>query len=80
MFGDPATNPKEWQIVEMPDVVSGKDGIKAGPFGSSLKKEDYTSTGYRIYGQEQVIAGRFDIGFKGIPEWQAVHIANARYR
>jgi type I restriction enzyme S subunit len=46
----------------MTGVVVGKYGIKAGPFGSSLKKEDYTTSGYRIYGQEQVIAGRFDNG------------------
>ncbi len=62
MFGDPVTNSKKWQCAEMTDVVIGKYGVKAGPFGSSLKKEDYTPTGYRVYGQEQVIAGRFDIG------------------
>jgi len=62
MFGDPATNPKGWKRVHMSDAVVGKYGVKAGPFGSSLKKEDYTTTGYRIYGQEQVIAGRFDVG------------------
>jgi len=44
------------------ETVEGKYGIKAGPFGSALKKEDYVESGYRIYGQEQVIAGRFDIG------------------
>jgi len=32
-----------------------RNSIKAGPFGSSLKKESYTSHGYKIYGQEQVI-------------------------
>ena len=62
MFGNPTTNPKRWKSVSMPDAVVGKYGIKAGPFGSSLKKEEYTTSGYRIYGQEQVIAGRFDIG------------------
>jgi len=31
------------------------NAIKAGPFGSSLKKEFYVPTGYKIYGQEQVI-------------------------
>ena len=62
MFGDPVTNSKAWKRVDMPDAVVGKYGIKAGPFGSSLKKEDYVASGYRIYGQEQVIAGRFDIG------------------
>lgn len=62
IFGDPVANPKKWEKVGMPEVVVGKYGIKAGPFGSSLKKEEYTTSGYRIYGQEQVIAGRFDIG------------------
>jgi type I restriction enzyme S subunit len=62
MFGDPATNPKGWTTAPLADAVLGKHGVKAGPFGSSLKKEDYTTSGYRIYGQEQVIAGRFDTG------------------
>lgn len=31
------------------------NSIKAGPFGSSLKKEFYVDKGYKIYGQEQVI-------------------------
>lgn len=29
--------------------------LKAGPFGSALKKEDYVNSGYKVYGQEQVI-------------------------
>ena len=29
--------------------------IKAGPFGSSLTKDSYSATGYKVYGQEQVI-------------------------
>jgi type I restriction enzyme S subunit len=62
LFGDPGTNPKGWKRIGMADAVVGKFGIKAGPFGSSLKKEDYTTSGYRVYGQEQVISGRFDIG------------------
>ncbi len=62
MFGDPVTNPMGWEVVPVTAAVEGKYGIKAGPFGSALKKEDYVAAGYRIYGQEQVIAGRFDIG------------------
>ena len=34
-----------------------KYAIKAGPFGSALKKSFYTPSGYKIYGQEQVISG-----------------------
>ena len=36
--------------------------LKAGPFGSSLKKEFYVESGYKVYGQEQVIAGDSTIG------------------
>ena len=36
---------------------AAKHAIKAGPFGSSLKKSVYTATGFKIYGQEQVIRG-----------------------
>ncbi|MFD1874512.1 restriction endonuclease subunit S [Hymenobacter bucti] len=31
------------------------NALKAGPFGSALKKEYYVSEGYKVYGQEQVI-------------------------
>ncbi|MDQ2917802.1 MAG: restriction endonuclease subunit S, partial [Pseudomonadota bacterium] len=62
MFGDPVTNPKQWPQADMSQVVYGEYGVKAGPFGSSLKKEHYTDKGYRVYGQEQLIAGRFDVG------------------
>jgi type I restriction enzyme S subunit len=37
--------------------VDGRATIKAGPFGSALKKEFYIAKGYKIYGQEQVISG-----------------------
>ncbi|MBW4511081.1 MAG: restriction endonuclease subunit S [Scytonematopsis contorta HA4267-MV1] len=36
--------------------------VKAGPFGSSLKKEYYVESGFRVYGQEQVIAGSLSVG------------------
>ena len=62
MFGDPVANPMGWESVPITEAVDGKHGIKAGPFGSTLKKEDYVGSGFRIYGQEQVIAGRFDVG------------------
>ena len=32
--------------------------LKAGPFGSALKKSFYVENGYKIYGQEQVLRGR----------------------
>ena len=42
--------------------VSDKNALKAGPFGSALKKEFYVETGYKIYGQEQVIRGDANYG------------------
>src|SRR5207253_434205 len=62
MFGDPVSNRHGWKHVHLEEAVVGKYGVKAGPFGSALRKEDYVESGYRVYGQEQVIAGRFDIG------------------
>jgi type I restriction enzyme S subunit len=62
MFGDPVRNPQGWDVELLEDICRQKDGVKAGPFGSSLKKEFYSKSGVRIYGQEQVIAGDFAVG------------------
>lgn len=63
MFGDPVKNEKGWEIVQVENVASEeKNSIKAGPFGSSLKKEFYVEKGYKIYGQEQVIKDDMSFG------------------
>ncbi len=50
--------PEEWECVRLRNLGDGvRPAIKAGPFGSSLKKEYYVKNGYKIYGQEQVISG-----------------------
>ena len=57
MFGDPIQNPKGWDMPLIEEVVANeKNALKAGPFGSALKKEYYVASGYKIYGQEQVIS------------------------
>lgn len=57
MFGDPIQNPKGWDMPLIEEVVANeKNALKAGPFGSALKKEYYVESGYKIYGQEQVIS------------------------
>ena len=43
-------------------VPNDKNSIKAGPFGSSLKKDCYVKSGYKIYGQEQVIKDDLSFG------------------
>ncbi len=50
--------PGGWRMTTITSLIkSEKNALKAGPFGSSLKKEFYVNKGYKIYGQEQVISG-----------------------
>ena len=63
MFGNPILNDKNFPVVKVEYIASKeKNSIKAGPFGSSLKKEFYVKNGYKIYGQEQVIANDISFG------------------
>lgn len=63
MFGDPVVNTKNWSYPLIEEIVANeKNAIKAGPFGSALKKEYYVDAGYKIYGQEQVISGDINYG------------------
>ena len=57
--------PVHWDVRRLKYLT--KDMI-AGPFGSSLTKDLYTTEGYRVYGQEQVIPADFSIGDYYIPE------------
>ena len=53
----------EWPMVGITDLVTNDPhSFKAGPFGSTLKKESYVPAGYKVYGQEQVIRGDATFG------------------
>ena len=53
----------DWKNISITQaIVQKKNALKAGPFGSALKKECYVPNGYKVYGQEQVIAGNESIG------------------
>jgi len=55
--------PDGWTWTSIASLICNeKNAIKAGPFGSALKKEFYVSSGYKIYGQEQVISGDSQYG------------------
>lgn len=44
-----------WEDYSIPDLLlPNSQAIKIGPFGSSLKKEYLTKSGYKVYGQENV--------------------------
>jgi type I restriction enzyme S subunit len=51
--------PAHWEVKRLKHLCAD---IKAGPFGSALTKDMYVASGYKIYGQEQVIPGDFSIG------------------
>jgi type I restriction enzyme S subunit len=49
---------KDYDVAFIEEIAAKRENaLKAGPFGSSLKKEFYVASGYKIYGQEQVIKG-----------------------
>lgn len=51
--------PEHWEVKKVKFVTAS---VKAGPFGSALTKDVYVSSGFRVYGQEQVIPNDFTIG------------------
>ncbi|MGJ3522845.1 restriction endonuclease subunit S [Nitratidesulfovibrio sp. D1] len=51
--------PEHWRVCRLRWAAQS---IKAGPFGSAITKDMYTETGFRVYGQEQVIADDFTVG------------------
>src|SRR5260370_4995462 len=64
------TNPNynsNFPLVTIREIVLSHPGaIKIGPFGSQLKKEDLSREGYKVYGQENVIADDFSLGTRRI--------------
>ena len=72
--------PKGWEMVSITKIVEqNKHALKAGPFGSSLKKEFYVLKGYKIYGQEQVISdnpflGDYYVNEEKYQELKSCHI------
>lgn len=57
--------PAHWTIKRMKYLV--QESV-AGPYGSSLTKAMYVDSGYRVYGQQQVIPNDFSVGDYYIPE------------
>jgi type I restriction enzyme S subunit len=51
--------PAHWAVVRLKRLMAES---VAGPYGASLTKAMYSSSGYRVYGQQQVIADDFSIG------------------
>ena len=55
--------PEDWDAVSIVEICDDKKGsIKIGPFGSQLKREYLVSSGYKVYGQENVYVQDVEIG------------------
>jgi len=68
-----------WNTTDITKICKKeKHAIKAGPFGSALKKETYVENGYKIYGQEQVIAGDETIGNYFVDENKFQELINCK--
>lgn len=53
MFGDPLENPKKFPIKKLSEFyIDPKNGTKCGPFGSALKREEYTDSGVPVWSMD----------------------------
>ncbi len=60
MFGDPLDNPYGFSRERIGDRLSKtRAGTQSGPFGSALKKHEYTDHGVPVWGVENVHPNRF---------------------
>jgi len=60
MFGDPVTNPNKFPIAKLSDAyINAKEGTKCGPFGSALKKEEYTESGIPVWVMDNIQKSSF---------------------
>lgn len=57
VFGDPVTNPKQWETRALKDTESV---VQIGPFGSLLHKSDYMTGGVPIVNPTHIVAGRIE--------------------
>ncbi|RLF93236.1 restriction endonuclease subunit S [Thermococci archaeon] len=51
--------PKEWKVVTLESISLR---IKTGPFGSQLKKDELSNSGFKVYTQENILKNDFEIG------------------
>ena len=59
MFGSPSK--KKFNVKTLPEIITDdKYSLKRGPFGGSLKKDDFIKEGYLVYEQRHAIHNDYD--------------------
>jgi type I restriction enzyme S subunit len=59
--------PGGWNVKRVKYLLKELEGIKIGPFGSSLKLDTLSESGIKVYGQGNVIKDDFSLGERYIP-------------
>ncbi len=57
MFGDPVRNEKGWKTIMLGELFD--EGVKCGPFGSALKRDEYKKNGIPVWTMDKNIDYRF---------------------
>jgi type I restriction enzyme, S subunit len=66
MSGALPSFPAKWQVAKIRRKLRALDGIRIGPFGSALTLDQMVESGFKVYGQENVIAEDFAAGTRYI--------------
>jgi type I restriction enzyme S subunit len=59
VFGDPGANPRHWPRVGLEELLEPGRGMQTGPYGTALRKADYTDHGVPVWGIENVGENEF---------------------
>lgn len=60
LFGDPVSNPHNWEKVSLGELAE----IKIGPFGTLLHKEDYIPNAHALVNPSHIIDGKIAVDMK----------------
>ena len=62
-------SPLGWSVIRVKFcLLDGREGSRIGPFGSALSLSEMAPKGYKVYGQENIIAKSFSAGKRFISE------------
>ena len=76
MSGNLQKFPTQWNTVQIRRKLRDADGIRIGPFGSALTLDQMVEEGFKVYGQENVIAEDFTIGIRYISPTKYAELKN----
>lgn len=58
--------PEHWEVIRLKYLTQDIDGVQMGPFGALLIDLESQDTGYKVYGQENVIKQNLELGSRWI--------------